>query len=115
MTVKIPVQLGRSKYRAVPTIVDNVRFASKREAARYGELKILEKSGLIGNLQLQPKLRLNVNGKAICTYVGDFSYQEHFVGVSRKVLEDVKGVKTPVYRLKKKLVEAIYGIEIREV
>jgi hypothetical protein len=117
----IPIQLrergGRSKYRNVRVTVDGIVFHSKKEANRFCELKTLEKSGLIGNLTLQPRMTVNVNGKFICAYIADFSYQEHFVGVSRKVIEDVKSPasKTPVYRLKKKLVEAIYGIEIREV
>jgi hypothetical protein len=54
---------------------------------------------------------VEVQGKLICTYVADFKYLEN----GKEVVEDVKGFKTPVYKLKKKLVEAIYGIEIIEI
>jgi hypothetical protein len=114
MTVKIPVRLGRSKYRAVPTIVDNIRFHSKKEANRYSELKLLQKAGEISNLALQPSWPLRCGDKTIGKYVGDFAYnpKEH---PWTWVVEDVKGMKTPLYRWKKKHFEAQYGIEIREV
>ena len=100
-----------SKYRAVPTEVDGVRFASKKEAKRYQELKLLERAGKIRDLQLQPRYPITLNDIKICTYVGDFQYREG----DRFVLEDVKGVKTDTYRIKKKLVLAVYGLEIQEV
>ena len=99
-----------TKYRAVPTTIDNIRFASKAEARRYTHLKFLFKSGVNRNLELQPKFKIRVEGKDICTYRADFAYFEN----GKRVIEDVKGVLTPVYRLKKKLVEAIYKVEIRE-
>jgi len=102
-----------SKYGAVPTIVDNVRFASKREATHYGYLKILEQRGKIRDLELQPRYRLEVNGELICTYVADFKYFD--VAWNAVMIEDCKGFKTPAYILKKKLMKAIHGIEIREV
>src|SRR4051812_28082113 len=119
--IRNPVRLpARSKYRAVRTEVDGIVFASKREAKRYSELKMLRDSGHIFLLVRQPRYRLVVNGKHCGDYVADFEYFPMKAGGTeydpgRKVIEDVKGVKTPVYRLKKKLVEAIYGIEIREV
>lgn len=103
---------GRSKYGAVPTVIDNVRFASKREAKRYQDLKLLERAGEISSLFLQPKFELWVSGHKIGSYIGDFQYLDAFHKV---VVEDAKGMKTPVYRLKKKLMLAIHGIEIREV
>ncbi len=102
-----------SKYGAVPTIVDNVRFASKREATHYGYLKILEQRGKIRDLELQPRYRLEINGELICTYVADFKYFD--VAWNAVMIEDCKGFKTPAYILKKKLMKAIHGIEIREV
>lgn len=105
--------MPRSKYGAVPTTVDNVRFASKKEAAHYGMLKILERAGKIKSLELQPKFPLHVNGQLICTYIGDFRYVDAFTGETD--VQDVKGMKTPAYRIKKKLVKAIYGVEIQEV
>jgi hypothetical protein len=112
---------GRSKYRACPTVVHGFRFASKREAARYSELLLLGLAGEIRNLELQPRFPITVNGVRVADWIGDFRYQERNRRVPRfleagwrDVIEDVKGVRTPVYRLKKKLVWAIYGIDVRE-
>jgi hypothetical protein len=111
----------RHKYGAKPTVVDGVRFASKREAARYQELRLLERAGEISSLLLQPKYGLypyrfassgNTNLGKVGDYVGDFQYRTKD---GETVVEDVKGVKLPIYRLKKKWVEASYGIQIREV
>ena len=101
-----------SKYRAVPTAVDGITFASKREAAHYSLLRLLERNGDLTDLELQPVYPVTVNGKSICKYVADFRYRDK---AGRVHIEDVKGVKTPIYRLKKKLVEAIYSIQIEEV
>ena len=102
----------RSKYRAVKTEVDGITFDSKREAARYMELVLLERAGEISHLELQPKYDCVVNGHNSCTYKADFRYFD----ANGSVVEDVKGMKTPVYRLKKKLVEALYpGVTIQEV
>lgn len=100
-----------TKYRAVPTFVGDIRFDSKAEAARYRELLLLFKAGQIRNLELQPKFTIALNGRKVFTYRADFSY---FEGQSR-VIEDVKGFRTPVYRLKKKIVEAQLGVVIREI
>ncbi len=98
------------KYRAVPTIVDNIRFASKKEAKRYTELKLLFKAGQIRNLELQPPLDFIIDGKKIFTYRPDFIYFEN----GKRIVEDCKGYRTPVYRLKKKLIEAQLRVQIRE-
>lgn len=101
-----------NKYRAKRAFVDGIGFASKLEAKRYGELKLLERAGEITQLQLQPRFPIEINGKLICTYVGDFLYRT----TQGSVLEDTKGHKTPEYKLKKKLVEAIYpGTHIVEI
>ena len=100
-----------SKYGAIRTEVDGVTFASKKEAKRYQELRLLERAGQIEELQLQPRYPIAINDVKICTYVGDFQYRER----GAFVLEDVKGVKTPTYNIKKKLVKAIYQIDIREI
>lgn len=99
-----------SKYHAIKTEVDGFVFASRKEANRYSQLKLLEGAGEIHNLELQPKFPLVVNGKSIGTYIADFSYVED----GELITEDVKGVKTPVYRLKKKLVQALYNVTIHE-
>lgn len=98
-----------SKYHAVRTTVDSITFASKAEARRYVELKMLEEAGEIQSLQLQPKFPLEVNGHKICTYIADFQYGQN----GKVIVEDVKGVLTPVFRLKRKLLKALWGIDIR--
>jgi hypothetical protein len=100
-----------TKYGAKPTKVDGVTFASKKEAKRYSELNILRRLGEIRNLDLQPKFPITINGVKCFTYKADFSY---FKGEDR-VVEDVKGFKTPMYRLKKKCVEAQYAVKIVEI
>ena len=102
-----------NKYHAVKTEVDGFVFDSKREARRYRELKLLESAGEIGNLALQPKFDLSVNGEKICSYYADFEYCDLRTG--KTVVEDAKGVRTHEYRIKKKLVRAIYGVTIVEV
>lgn len=104
-----------SKYRAIPTEVDGVRFASKAEARRYGQLKLLQASGEIRDLALQPRYPLAVKGQKVATYIADFAYTDRLTG--KFIVEDVKSAPTatPLYKLKKKLVKAIYGIDIMEV
>ena len=113
-----------NKYRNIKTVVDGITFDSKKEAARYGQLKLMEKAGEIAELELQPKFQMVVNGVKLGSYIGDFQYNEYLTPKAKRpkdehdrvsVVEDVKGVKTPVYNLKKKLVKALYGIEIREI
>ena len=101
----------RHKFGAVPTIVDGIRFASKHEASCYVTLKAREKAGEISGLTLQPEFVCRVSGYKICTYRADFEWIDNglqFVG-------DAKGYRTPVYKLKKKLVNALFGIDILEL
>ena len=100
------------KYHNRLTEVDGITFHSRAEAARYQELRLLERAGEIADLILQPAYPLVVNGVRVGKYVGDFAYTERD---GRRVLEDVKGVKTAVYQLKKRLMAALYGIVITEV
>lgn len=90
--------LAPRKYRNVPEVVDGIRFDSKAEARRYCELKLIERSGLIQRLSLQPRFRFACGA----TYVGDFAYLEGAYPdiKGRWVVEDVKGVETAVFRLK---------------
>jgi hypothetical protein len=103
----------RSKYGNKKTVVDGITFDSKKEAARYQELKLMERAGVVKGLSLQRRFRLEVNGIKVCDYVSDFHYFDMEKGDC--VTEDVKGVKTPIYNLKKKLMWACYGIEIQEI
>jgi hypothetical protein len=106
-----------SKYHAQPTTLDGIRFASKKEARRWSELCLLQKAKAITDLERQVKYDLVVNDVRICAYVADFTYWE----LSRAagdapvfIVEDAKGVRTPEYRLKCKLMFAVHGITIRE-
>jgi DNA mismatch repair ATPase MutS len=99
----------------VKTILDGITFDSKKEAARWAELRIMERAGLIKNLERQVPFKCSIDGHHICTWIADFVF---FEGKFR-VVEDVKSPftrKLPVYRLKKKLVEALFpGTIIKEV
>ena len=127
---------SRSKYKAVKTTIDGITFDIKKEAKRYTELKLLERAGMITHLELQPTFQITVNGVNICKYKADFRYftvraESNERSYNSKgewqtptktgdkegqIVEDVKGFKTPIYRLKKKLVEACYpGTQIKEV
>lgn len=100
------------KYGNRPTIVDGIRFHSKKEAKRYIELKLLESTGLIENLILQKRFPILINGVKICTYVADFVYYD--VEQDRFIVEDVKGYRTAEYEIKKELMLAINQISILE-
>jgi hypothetical protein len=102
-----------NKYKAKKTVLDGITFDSGREAKRYRELTLLVRAGQIDCLERQPVYPILVAGRAIATYRGDFRYVDKRSGSQR--IEDAKGMRTPVYKLKKKLVEAIYGITIVEV
>lgn len=93
--------MTRRKYNNVKTAIDGIVFDSKKEAARYNELRLLEIANHITNLETQPKIPLMVNGQKIGYYVGDFKYKEN----GAWVVEDVKSKATitPTYRLKKKI------------
>lgn len=98
------------KYRAVQTVVDGKKFASKKEARRYKELKLLTRAGEIAGLRCQVTFTLVVNDVHICKYIADFVYFEN----GKKIVEDTKGFLTKEYKLKRKLMKAVHGIEIRE-
>ena len=104
-----------NKYGARKTVVDGIVFDSKAEANRWCELRVLERCGVISGLERQrkyPLIRKSRYGGEIC-YVADFVYREN----GETVVEDVKSkaTATPLYRLKKRLMAEIHGIEIREV
>ncbi len=112
-----------TKFGAKKVEYDGYKFDSKREHARYCDLKVLLKSGDIADLKVHPKFEIVVNGQKICSYTADFSYFEiltPFNGglCSEYIVEDVKSPPTRKkrdYRLTKKLMKAVHGIEIREV
>ena len=106
---------GASKFKNVKTVVDGITFDSRKEAARWAELKLLERGGLIRNLERQQVIEARINGVLCFTYKADFSYFD----ANTRVIEDVKSAytsKLPVYRIKKKVIEALYpGLKITEV
>jgi len=99
----------KNKYNATVVIDEGKRFASKAEHRRWKELVLQEKAGEISNLKFQVRYKLNLNGVFLCSYVADFTYND---STGAEVVEDCKGVETGVFRLKKKLMKAIYGIDI---
>jgi hypothetical protein len=101
------------KYRNKKTVYNGIQFDSRKEADRYQELTLLERAKVICHLERQPRYNLIVNGHKIGFYKADFRYEVSATG--EVVVEDVKGVRTSVYMLKKKLVKALYGVEIIEV
>lgn len=104
---------ARAKYGNKKVEIDGKKFDSKAEGARYVELKRLQEGGVISGLKTQEEFALPVNGALICKYRADFIYLD---SDGNRVVEDVKGGPvTPVYTLKKKLMKAIHGIEIKEV
>ena len=109
--------MRRHKYGAKRAEVDGHKFDSKAEARRYGELKMLEKAGKIVGLKVHPKFGLRVDmGRRGKTEIGFYEADFHYLSEGGEaVVEDVKGVRTPIYRWKKKHFEAEYGIEITEV
>ena len=100
----------KNKYNARKTQVNGHTFHSQREARRYQDLQLLERAGRIHSLRLQVPYPLEVAGEQIGKYVADFGYTEN----DEEVIEDSKGYRTPLYRWKKKHVEAQYKITIKE-
>ena len=106
------------KYLSKKTIIDGITFDSKKESQRYIELKRRQAIGEISGLELQPPFLLqegftrdNKKYRPI-TYVADFKYVEN----GKVIVEDVKGFKTPEYKIKKKLLLYKYeGFEFREI
>lgn len=107
-----------SKYGAKKITIDGITFDSLKEGNRYQELKLLQRTGVITDLELQPKFLLQdkfkYRGKTErkIEYKADFKYKEN----GKIVVEDVKGFKTDVYKLKRKLFLCKYNnIDFREV
>ena len=90
---------------------DNVVFDSVRECERYKQLKSLQRSETVCELELQPRFELSINGVRLGEYRADFRYKDRD---GRTHIEDAKGARTPLYKWKKKHVEAQYGIRILE-
>jgi hypothetical protein len=85
-------------------------FASKAEARYHDGLLLRERAGEVADIRRQVRYPLVVNGILICTYVADYVYRE--VATNRELIIDVKGVETVLFRQKRKLLRALYGLEI---
>lgn len=107
----------KGKYNAKGQHVDGIWFASQAEALRYQQLLALQEAGVIDQLRLQVKFPVTLNSVHICNYLADFRYNviDELGRTLREVVEDVKGMMTDLYRLKRKLVEAQHGITIAEI
>lgn len=100
------------------TSPDGKVFDSQHECQRYCELRLMQRAGVISGLECQKRYELipvqRVDGKVVekaCTYIADFAYQQD----GKTVVEDAKGCKTEVYRIKRKLMLHVHGIRIVEV
>lgn len=105
------------KYHSIKTVINGERFDSKKEAARWQELLLLQRAGKISRLNRQVTYELipsqYIDGKCVersVKYVADFVYKEN----GNLVVEDTKGMKTPEYIIKRKLMLSVYGIRILE-
>ena len=107
-----------NKYHSKKAVVNGIEFDSRKEARRYSDLSLLERAGMISDLQRQVKFELlpsqRIDGKVVerpVTYIADFVYKER----GKTVVEDTKGFKTKDYILKRKLMLYIHGIRIKEI
>lgn len=109
---------ARSKYGNQQCVVDGITFDSKREAARYAVLALRQRAGEITNLRIQVPFviapAVTINGKSVRErlYIADFVYD---MPHGLMVVEDSKGMQTPMYRLKRQLMKVIHNIDIQEV
>ena len=126
--------MRQRKYGNRKTTIGGKEFDSRKEAQRYQELRLLERAGRISNLRLQvkyvliptqrassfelyksgPKKGMRKPGKVLeneCAYIADFVYTHD----GSEIVEDAKGMRTSVYRIKRKLMLERYGIQIQEV
>jgi len=108
--------LNMTKYNNKKVTIDGYKFDSQKEGCRYKFLKKMEEIGNISNLELQtvfelaPSVIINGRKKPALKYKADFTYIQN----GNKIIEDVKGVLTAVYKIKRHLMKSIYGIDILE-
>jgi hypothetical protein len=104
-----------NKYGAKKAKEDGYVFDSRAEHAHYRELKLRLLAGEIESLVVHPSYDIKVEGEHICKFIPDFQYTDLLLG--KRLTVDVKSgpTKTPVYRIKKKLLRAVWGIDVIEV
>ena len=104
----------QNKYGAKKTQFMGYTFDSRWEAERWGQLTAMERAGAIRDLERQIKYDIIVNDQKSCRYIADFRYtQVEEDGSETKIVEDAKGVETADFKLKKKLMLAVHGIDIK--
>lgn len=122
--------MRKNKYHARKVTVDGITFDSRKEADRWRELQLLERAGKITELKRQVKFTLIPTQRKFCNeigkdgrfkngevlerpvaYIADFAYWQD----GKYIVEDTKGVKTPEYVIKRKLMLFLEGIRIQEV
>ena len=105
----------KNKFNAKKTEFMGIKFDSKWEAERYGQLVAMERAGIVRNLERQVRYNILVNEQKICQYVADFVYEQTKLDSDEyeQIVEDAKGVETPEFKLKKKLMKAVFNIEIK--
>ena len=109
--------IKKNKFNAKSIVIDGHKFPSLKEAQRYKELKLLVKAGKIKNLELQPEFEIipkqKYRGKNLreAKYTADFKYYD--VDSNEWVIEEVKGMPTVDYVLRKKLFILKYGNEFK--
>ena len=115
-------QPKKSKYNNQKTMVDGIKFDSKKEAEYYCQLKLLKQAGEIKDYRLQPRYELQPafkkNGKKYraITYIADFVITNNDGTTEVVDVKSSKTFKTQVYRIKKKMFEYKYpGLTIKEV
>jgi hypothetical protein len=112
------INAKQNKYHNEKIVYNGIKFDSKREKNFYIKLKLLESYNMITELKRQVKYEIQpsyeINGKKVraITYIADFTYKDK---KGKKHIVDVKGMKTEVYKLKKKIFEYRYNLEIEEV
>lgn len=97
------------KYGNKITEIDGIKFHSQKEAKRYVLLSKLQEQGQISELKLQPRFDFKIDGKLMFFYKADFEYKD---SSGDWIIEDVKGIRLPIFNLKKKIIEATHNIEI---
>lgn len=102
-------QQRKSKYGNKRVQIDGIWLDSILEGKRYGQLKLLKAAGEVTDFEMQVTYRIDVNGIHICDYRADFVV---WYPGGRIDVEDTKGVETPEFKLKKKLMLAVHGIKI---
>lgn len=125
------MRIRRNKYKNKKVEIDGIVFDSKKEARRYQELLLLERNGIIKDIQRQVKFVLIPaqrepdsigarggvhKGKVLeneCSYIADFVYFDNVA--NEIVVEDTKGFRTKDYVIKRKLMLKVHGIKITEV